>query len=305
VRVGGQERSFHARREIILATGSVTSPRILQRSGLGPRELLHAHGITPMLDNPHVGGHLQDHIGIDYFFRATEPTLNDVLRPLTGKLRAGLEYALTRRGPLSLSVNQCGGYFRSSPELLVPDLQLYFNPVTYTTTPKGTRTVIEPDPFPGFIIGFNPSRPTSRGRIDISAADPDATPHISPNSLDTNADLEAVIAGGRLCQQLMETEALSQLVEQPLGADLRAMDDTGILDDFRARATTVFHPVGTCRMGASAANSVVSPRLAVHGVSGLRVVDASVFPNITSANTNAPTMMLAHRGADLILEDAR
>ncbi|MEM9602448.1 MAG: GMC family oxidoreductase N-terminal domain-containing protein [Pseudomonadota bacterium] len=303
-RMGGQERSFHARREIILATGSVTSPRILQRSGLGPRDLLHAHGITPVLDNPHVGGHLQDHIGIDYFFRATEPTLNNVLRPLTGKLRAGLEYALTRRGPLSLSVNQCGGYFRSSPKLLVPDLQLYFNPVTYTTTPKGTRTVIEPDPFPGFIIGFNPSRPTSRGRIDISAADPDAPPHISPNSLDTNADLETVVAGGRLCQQLMSTAALSQLIEQPLGVDLRAMDDAAILDDFRARATTVFHPVGTCRMGASAATSVVSPQLAVHGVSGLRVVDASVFPNITSANTNAPTMMLAHRGADLILEDA-
>lgn len=299
----GRSREVHANREIILSAGAVASPAILQRSGIGPSELLADHGLPTVIDNPNVGGHLQDHLGIDYFFRATEPTLNSVLRPPHGKVRAALQYALTRRGPLSLSVNQCGGFFRSNPGLPYPDQQLYFNPVTYTTTPRGTRTVIQPDPFPGFIIGFNPARPTSRGRIDIAESDPEAPPSIRPNALDTEDDRNAVIAGGLLCQNFMATEALSDLIDEPLGPDLRKMSPEEILVDFRARSSTVFHPVGTCRMGRNAETSVVCPRLKVHGTDGLRVVDASVFPNIPSGNTNAPTMMVAQRAADLILED--
>ncbi|MCV6594985.1 MAG: GMC family oxidoreductase N-terminal domain-containing protein [Silicimonas sp.] len=299
----GVEKTIQAGREIILAAGAVTSPRILQLSGIGPADLLQRHGITPRLANDNVGGHLQDHLGNDYFFRATEPTLNNVLRPTLGKIRAALRYMLTRRGPLSLSVNQCGGYLRSDPSLASPDQQLYFNPVTYSTTPKSTRTVIQPDPFPGFIIGFNPARPTSRGRIDISGPDPEAPPLIQPNSLATEEDRAQAIAGGRLCQRLMATEALRALTEKALGPDLMTMDDAALLADFRARATTVFHPVSTCRMGPDASTSVTSPQLNVHGIHGLRVVDASVFPNITSGNTNAPTMMVAHRGADMILAD--
>ena len=293
-----------ANREIILSAGAVSSPRLLQRSGIGPAALLKAHGITPLRDNEHVGGNLQDHLGIDYYFRATEPTLNNVLSPLLGKVRAALTYALTRRGPLSLSVNQCGGFFRSDASLPAPDQQLYFNPVTYTTTPKGKRTIIKPDPFPGFAFGFNPTRPTSRGRIEISSADPAAPPAIHPNSLATEADQQQAIAGGLLCQRIIRTQALARLIDQPMGHDLHRMTAEDIIADFRARASTVFHPVGTCRMSADAQTSVVCPRLKVHGLAGLRVIDASVFPNITSGNTNAPTMMLAHRAADLILEDA-
>ena len=304
LRHNGVEMSFRAGREIILAAGAVNSPRILQLSGLGPAAELRDQGITPVLDLPHVGGNLQDHLGINYYFRATEPTLNNVLTPFHGKLRAALQYALTRRGPLALSVNQCGGYFRSSEDLAAPDQQLYFNPVTYTTSPDGKRTVVRPDPFPGFIIGFQPSRPTSRGRIDIGSADPAAAPRIRPNSLATEEDRAQVIAGGLLCQRLMLTAALGQLVESALAPDLRNLTPDMILEDFRQRCGTVFHPVGTCRMGEAAAGSVVSPRLKVHGIGGLRVVDASVFPNITSANTNAPTMMLAYRAASLILEEA-
>jgi len=304
IRRKGRCQSLRAGREIILSAGAVTSPRVLQLSGIGPASELRAHGITPLLDAPHVGGNLQDHLGVNYYFRATEPTLNNQLRPLHGKIRAALQYALTRRGPLSLSVNQCGGYFRSGASLSAPDQQLYFNPVTYTTTPNGTRTVVQPDPFAGFIIGFQPTRPTSRGRIDISANDPQAPPRIRPNSLATEDDRAQVIAGGLLCQRLARTTALTRLIEGPMEPDLRGLTPEQILADFRARCGTVFHPVGTCRMGAEAAQSVVCPRLKVHGVAGLRVVDASVFPNITSGNTNAPTMMLAHRAADLILEDA-
>lgn len=265
---------------------------------------MKSHGITPVLENGHVGGHLQDHLGVNYYFRATEPTLNNVLSPFFGKVRAALQYALTRRGPLALSVNQCGGYFKSSPDLAQPDQQLYFNPVSYSTTPKGKRSVIKPDPFPGFIISYQPSRPTSRGRIDISANDPEAAPVIRPNSLATEEDRAQVVGGGQLCQRLMNTDALKQLVESALDPDLREMSADDILADFRERCGTVFHPIGTCRMGDDAGAAVVCPRLRVHGVSGLRVVDASVFPNLTSGNTNAATMMLAHRAADLILEDA-
>jgi len=300
----GRSVTLTAGREIILSAGAVSSPRILELSGIGPAAELKRLGITPVVDAPHVGGNLQDHLGINYYFRATEPTLNNMLSPFLGKLRVALQYALTRRGPLSLSVNQCGGYFRSSPDRPHPDQQLYFNPVTYTTSPAGKRSVVRPDPFPGFIISFQPSRPTSRGRIDISANDPDAPPIIRPNSLATEEDRMQVVAGGLLCQQLMNTAALKQLVESAIAPDLCSMSPDDILADFRERCGTVFHPVGTCRMGTDTASSVVCPRLKLHGFTGLRVVDASVFPNITSANTNAPTMMLAHRAADLILEDA-
>ena len=300
----GTRQTLRASREIILSSGSVASPRLLQLSGIGPADLLKSHGIMPLLDVPQVGGNLQDHLGINYFFRATEPTLNNVLRPFVGKLRAAFQYALTQRGPLALSVNQSGGFFRSSPDQTHPDQQLYFNPVTYTTTPNGTRTVVQPDPFPGFIIGFQPTRPTSRGRIDISSADPTAPPRIRPNSLGTDEDLAQVMAGGRLCQRLIKTAELDRLVDSAMNPDLRQMDDARILADFRQRCGTVFHPVGTCRMGQDARDAVVCSRLKVHGVQGLRVADASVFPNLTSGNTNAPTMMLAHRAADLILEDA-
>ncbi|MDG1169434.1 MAG: GMC oxidoreductase, partial [Sulfitobacter sp.] len=166
------------------------------------------------------------------------------------------------------------------------------------------RSVVQPDPFAGFIISFQPSRPTSRGRIDISANDPEAPPLIRPNSLSTQEDRAQVVAGGQLCQRMINTTALGKLVKSAMDPDLRRMTPDQILADFRERCGTVFHPVGTCRMGDDPAGAVVCSQLKVHGVAGLRVVDASVFPNITSGNTNAPTMMLAHRTADLILREA-
>ncbi len=296
---------LQARREVIVAAGAVASPLLLQRSGIGPAGTLKANGIEVRRDSEHVGGQLQDHLGINYFFRATEPTLNQALRPLRGRARAAIRYALTRRGPLALSVNQCGGFFRSHDGLDRPDQQLYFNPVSYMTTPEGTRNVVMPDPYPGFIIGFQPARPTSRGRIDITGPGAADRPRIRPNSLATEQDRAAAISGARFCQRLARTRAIGGLIENPIAPDLLAMeDDQAILDDFRARCGTVFHPVGTCRMGADAEHAVVDPRCRAHGFGGLRVVDASVFPSITSGNTNAPTMMVARRAAAMILEDA-
>lgn len=302
----GRNVTVRAGREIIVSAGSVASPLILQRSGLGPAGLLQQAGIAPLFDLRHVGENLQDHLAVSYYFRATEPTLNNELAPLWGKIRAAIRYALTRKGVLSLSVNQCGGYFRSDPGLNRPDQQVYFNPVTYTTrVTEGRRTVINPDPFPGFILCHQPCRPTSRGRITISGADPMAPPVITPNSLATPEDRASAIAGGRLCQTLARSKALDGLIAASMDPiDLREMDDAAILADFRARCGTVYHPVGTCKMGQDAGVSVVDPACRVHGVAGLRVIDASVFPNVTSANTNAPTMMVANRAADLILERA-
>ena len=287
--------------QVILASGTVHSPAILQRSGVGPGALLAQHGIEIVKANSNVGGNLQDHLGVNYYFKSSEPSLNNVLAPWYGKVLVGIQYLLTRKGPLSLSVNQCGGFFRSTPDLSFPDQQLYFNPITYTTSKVGKRSVINPDPFPGFILGMQPCRPTSRGRIDISGAGVDALPRIQTNALTTAEDEARVVAGGRLCAQIMNAPIMQKLVTEPMYADLRTLTDEGILEDFRARCGSVFHPVSTCRMGKDAASSVTDPQLQVHGVRNLRVVDASVFPNVTSGNTNAPTMMLAYRAAEMIL----
>lgn len=289
---------------VIMSAGAVHTPQLLQLSGIGPGRLLQDLGIPVVQANENVGGNLQDHLGINYYFKATEPTLNNQLSPWYGKLWAGLQYVLARRGPLALSVNQCGGFFRSRDGLSAPDQQLYFNPVTYTKTKSGTRNVIHPDPFPGFILGMQPCRPTSRGRIDVTETDPDAAPRIAANPLSTDEDRTTVIAGGQLCARILKTPALERLIDSPMYCDVREFSDEEILEDFRERCGTVFHPVSTCRMGSDPAKSVVDPTLKVHGIAGLRVVDASVFPNVTSGNTNAPTMMLAHRAADLILNEA-
>ncbi|PVB63205.1 GMC family oxidoreductase N-terminal domain-containing protein [Labrenzia sp. 011] len=295
--------TLFARREVILSAGAIGSPQLLQVSGIGPGRLLNGLGIPVLHDNENVGGNLQDHLAANFTFRAREATLNAVLRPLLGKALAALQYAATRKGPLSLSVNQCGGFLRSRHDLDRPDQQLYFNPISYRMVPSRSGSRLTVDPFNGFIICAQPARPTSRGRIEIRSADSTVAPAIRPNSLATEEDRQTVIDGGRLCQKLMSSKALSALVEGSVAPHLSDLDDDGILADFRSRASTVFHPVSTCRMGEDRETAVVDSRLKVHGIDRLRVVDASAFPNITSGNTNAPTMMLALKGADLILED--
>jgi choline dehydrogenase len=179
-------------------------------------------------------------------------------------------------------------------------VQLYFNPVTYSTG-DATRKTIEVDGFPGFYLCFQPTRPTSTGRIDIASADFRQPPMIAPNYLSTGKDEEDVISCGRLLQTILQTRSIRSLIREPIEPSLDAMDGAQILADFRERAMTVYHPVSTCRMGRTPGGSVVDSSLRVHGVDGLRVVDASIFPTMTSANTNAPTLMVAQKAADLIL----
>jgi choline dehydrogenase len=290
-----------ARREVIVCGGAVNSPQLLQLSGIGPAATLAALGIAPLVDNPAVGANLQDHLAVVYSFKATQPTLNNQLHSKFGQFVAGLRFLLARRGPLTLSVNQFGGFARANPHGTRPDVQLYFNPVTYAAG-DATRTRIEVDAFPGFYLCFQPTRPTSVGRIDIASPDFRRPPAIAPNYLSTAKDLEDVAHGGRLLQAIARTGAFRSLIREPIAPDLAAMGAADLIADFRARASTVYHPVSTCRMGRSAGESVVDGSLRVHGVERLRVVDASVFPTVTSANTNAPTLMVAQKGADLILK---
>jgi choline dehydrogenase len=300
-RRGGEACVARSKGEVILSAGAVKSPQLLQLSGIGPGALLSRLGIAVRRDLPGVGGGLQDHLGMTYTLRCREPTLNQVLGRRRGQLAAALRYLFGRRGPLSLGVNQMGGLVRSRPGLERADMQLYCNPLSYSTIHRDRRPLLKPDPWPGFILGFNPCRPTSRGRIDIDSADPTAPPRIAPNSLSTNTDVTDMIAGARLVARLLDTAQMRRIVECPSSFSPQGQDDDAILADIRARAATVFHPCGTCRMASEEDNGVVDPALRVHGVEGLRVVDASVFPNITSANTNAPTIMTAMKAADIIL----
>lgn len=291
-----------ASREVILSAGAINTPQLLQLSGVGPADVLRRNGVEVLLDQPNVGQHLQDHICTDHLFRTRVPTLNDQLRPLHGKLWHGLNYVLRRRGPLSLGVNQGGGFARLKPDQPHVDLQLYYSPVSYTKAPPGKRPLMSPDPFSGILLGAQPCRPTSRGHLAIRSCDPFATPAIHPNYLSTNSDVKSMIEAARFVRKLSMAPSLARIIETELKPGPDVESDEELLADIRERAGTVFHPVGTCRMGPDASDSVVKPDLRAHGLGNLRVVDASVFPTITSGNTNAPVIMVAEKAADLILE---
>ncbi|MGF1608612.1 MAG: GMC family oxidoreductase [Kiloniellales bacterium] len=294
-----------AGREVILSAGAVNSPQLLQLSGIGPASVLGAAGVELRLDSPAVGRNLSDHLGVDYLYRSRRPTLNNELYPWWGKLYAGMNYVLRRRGPLALSVNQGGGFFRTRPDLARPNMQLYFSPVSYLKAPPGVRPLMSPDPYAAFLVGISPCRPSSRGQVRIRSADPFELPEIRPKYLSTEHDIQEMLEGVTFLRKLAATPSLSAIIEAELapGAEVRTRDE--LLDDIRKRASTVFHPVSTCIMGPDPDRSVVDHRLRVHGLERLRVVDASIFPTLISGNTNAPAIMVGEKGADLVLADAR
>jgi choline dehydrogenase len=296
----GHEMTVAARREVILCGGAINSPQLLQLSGIGDPADLAAAGVPVRHVLPGVGRNLQDHLAISYIYRSNRPTLNDQLRPLTGKILAGLHYLIDRGGPLSMSVNQAGGFVRTRNDLTRPDLQLYFSPVSYTQTPLSERRLLNPDPFPAFLLSFNACRPTSRGSLRIVSADPRRHPSITPSYLSTDQDVADALAGCRLLRQLAATRPLADVITGEIrpGRDIKTDED--LLADFRNRADTVYHPAGTCAMGPDPRSAVVDAHLRVHGITGLRVIDASIFPALTSGNTNAPTVMVAEKGADMV-----
>jgi choline dehydrogenase len=301
-RQNGELKQSFAAREVIVAAGSIESPKLLQLSGIADETLLAQHGIPVAQHLPAVGRNLQDHVCASYYYRCTQRTLNDEFSSWTGKARAGLQYLLSRQGPLALSVNQAGGFLKGAADEPHPNIQLYFNPLSYEI-PKG-GTELRPEPYSGFLLAFSPCRPTSRGSVEIASADPQAAPLIQPNLLTTQTDLDEVIQGSRLVRKLMGATALKAITVEETKPGTRVGSDEDMLQYFRDEAGTIYHPCGSCAMGVDPGTSVVSGRLKVHGIGGLRVADASIFPNITSGNINAPTMMVAEKAAAMILEDS-
>lgn len=294
----GQRFTAQAGREVIVCGGAINTPQLLQLSGVGPSELLRKHGIAPVLDAPAVGQNLQDHLCFPHLFKTTQPTLNDDLHGWSGKMRAGLQYVLTRRGPLSCSINHGGAFVRTDETMSRPNMQLYYIPATYATGGFGQARL---DPFSGACLVFSPCRPTSRGEINIASPDFREHPSIRPNYLSTNFDVQDALAGAHYVRKLTQTKAFTPLK----GENIQPWpeEDEALIEHLRNIATTTFHPISTCIMGPDKTKSVVDARLNVHGLDHLRIVDASVMPTMPSGNTNAPVVMIAERAADFILED--
>jgi choline dehydrogenase len=297
----GVIHDFYARCEVVLSAGAVGTPQILQRSGVADKALLDQHGISLQHHLPAVGANLQDHLCASYYYKANIRTLNDELGSFFGKAKFGLQYLLTRSGPLSMSINQSGGFFRGTDTQPHPNLQLYFNPLSYQI-PKSSKASIQPEPYSGFLVCFNPCRPSSRGWVRIASSHISDAPRIDPNYLSTQKDIDEVIQGGRLVRRIMQTSALRAITVGETLPGAKVHDDVTMLEYFKENCGSIYHLCGTCAMGNDPSTSAVDRQLKVHGVRGLRIVDASIFPNVTSGNINAATMMVAEKGAALILK---
>jgi choline dehydrogenase len=299
----GEKKTARAGREVILSGGSINSPQLLQLSGVGPAALLGDLGIPVVHANGNVGANLQDHVGINYTFKGKLPTLNQILRPWWGKLLVGMQYILLRSGPLSLSMNNAGGFFRTDPSMARPNMQLYFQAFSTVIPKSGERPILTPDPWPGFSIGLSNCRPSSRGEIMIRSNNPLDYPKITANAYSTNADVDEMLAAVKFVRRIASMPAMAEIIEEEVLPGPSIQSDADLIQDFRKRSGTVYHPVSTCRMGPDASRAVVDPRLKVHGLDGLRVIDASIFPDNITGNTNAASILTGWKGADLVLED--
>ena len=301
--VGDETRIVRPNAEVILALGAFTSPQLLQLSGVGPAALLREHGIDVVADMPGVGAGMQDHYLIRMVYRCKQPvTLNDVMQSRVRSVGTLLRYALFRRGMMAMAAVPTGGFFRSDPSRDTPDLQHHI--VLYSNggaTGKHGSTLHE---FSGLSATIIMLRPESRGAVEIGSADPRDAPLIKSRYLSAENDSRALMRGVRAVQEIMRQPALEPFVGEAIepGADVVTDDD--VIAYLRNFGNTGFHPTSTCRMGVDE-TAVVDPRLRVHGIDGLRVVDASIMPAVPSGNTNAPTIMLAEKASDMILEDAR
>ncbi|MCR9124684.1 MAG: GMC family oxidoreductase N-terminal domain-containing protein [Rhodobacteraceae bacterium] len=293
----GQRRTAHAGAEVILSAGAINSPKILQLSGLGPGALLREHGIEVIRDIGGIGAHLQDHLQLRCAWRLTgAKTLNTMANSLSGKLRIGLEYLVSRSGPMSMSPSQLGAFSRSRPGLASADLEYHVQPLSLDAFGQPLHA------FPAITASVCHLRPESRGSVRIASPDPAVPPSISPNYLSTEGDRQVAIAAIRQARAIMAQPPMQRYTPEEIKPGADAVTD----DDLRRAAaeigTTIFHPTCTVRMGDQTAPLDASMRL--RGIDALRVVDASAMPAITSGNTNAPTIMMAEKAADMILASA-
>jgi choline dehydrogenase len=294
---GGKLRTARADGEVILSGGAINSPHLLQLSGIGPASLLRQHGVDVVLDLPGVGANLQDHYNGRLVYKAKEPlTLNDVMASNFRSLREGLRYIFRRKGFLTMGSSQAAGFFRSDPSVATPDIHLG---ITLFSTDKAGDPL---HPFSGFSIIVRLLRPRSRGEVAIANHDPLAAPSIRPNYLSDPKDVDDLVTGMFASRKIMQAEPMRRrtIGEHDPGAAVTTSEE--MADFLRQRGGISFHPVGTCRMGQDE-SAVVDERLRLRGIDRLRVIDASVMPTIISGNTNAPTIMIAEKGADMILED--
>jgi len=298
---GGRARQARALGDVVVAAGAVATPPLLERSGLGDGARLQALGIATLAHLPGVGENLQDHLQIrPYFAVAGVPTMNALYASLWRRPLMALEYAAFRRGPMSMAPSQMGAFARSSPQVATPDLQFHVQPLSLDRFGEPLH------PFPAITISVCNLRPASRGSIHAASPDPLAPPSIQPNYLSDPADERVAVESLKLVRRIVARPPLARFAPQERGPGADARTDAELLAAARQLGTTIFHPVGTARMGtAGDPMAVVDERLRVRGVAGLRIADASVMPTITSGNTNSPTMMIAEKAARMILEDAR
>ncbi|CAL80043.1 putative Glucose-methanol-choline oxidoreductase protein family; putative Alcohol dehydrogenase [acceptor] [Bradyrhizobium sp. ORS 278] len=297
-RQGKEIKEIRCRREVILASGAFQTPQLLMLSGVGDAGALARHGIASVHHLPGVGQNLQDHPDFIFAYTSDNPNFNSLSPKGIRRLLAGIgQYRRERRGVLTSNFAECGGFLKSAPNLDIPDIQLHFGMAV--TDDHGRKRHGN-----GFSCHFCLLRPKSRGRVALGSADPLAPPLIDPNFLGEQDDVETMVAGYKTTRRLMETPAMRSLATRDLfTADVRTDDD--IRSVLRARVDTVYHPVGTCKMGSADPLAVVDPSLKVHGLSGLRIVDASVMPTLIGGNTNAPTIMIGEKAADMIKAELR
>ncbi len=294
----GTSVEVRARREVILSAGAIGSPQILMLSGVGTGAELRQYGIPVIHDLPGVGGNLQDHLQIRAVYKCTEPTLNDEVNNFLLKMRIGLEYILFRTGPMSMAASLVCAFAKIRSELATPDIQFHFQPLSADKPGEGLH------PYSAFTASVCQLRPESRGRIKLKSSDPFAYPAIHPNYLATRTDQETAVAGMKLTRRLAQSPAMAPYVEGELLPGPDVVTDEELLDSARMLAQTIYHPVGSCKMG-NDEQAVVDERLRVRGVESIRIVDASIMPTITSGNTNAPAIMIGEKASDMILEDAK
>lgn len=296
---GGTAWVAHASRETLLAAGAVGSPQLLQLSGIGPAALLQANGIAVAHDAPGVGENLQDHLQLRMVFKVSNAkTLNTSAASWFGKIKIGLEYAVLQSGPMSMAPSQLGAFARSDPAQQTPNLEYHVQPLSLEKFGDPLHA------FPAFTASVCNLRPTSRGHVRIASGDAYAAPKITPNYLTTEEDRTVAAAALALTRRIVAAPAMAKYAPQEFRPGARFQTEAELAEAAGQIGTTIFHPVGTCRMGKTGdPMAVVDSQLRVYGVGGLRVVDASVMPFITSGNTNSPTLMIAEKAAQMILQN--
>lgn len=294
---GGQRWQAEAIHETLVSAGAIGSPQILQLSGIGAGALLQQHGITSVVDLPGVGDNLQDHLQIRMVYKVCNAkTLNTMANSWHGKLKIGMEYAFFRSGPMSMAPSQLGAFAKSDPAQARANLQYHVQPLSLEKFGDPLH------PFPAFTASVCNLRPQARGHVRIASANAADAPKITPNYLSTDGDRQVAIDAIRLTRSIVAAPALQQYDPQELKPGPQCVSDLDLAHAASDIGTTIFHPVGTCKMGRNDdLGAVVDSALRVRGVAGLRVVDASIMPSITSGNTNSPTVMIAERAAELIL----